>query len=578
MNASRLEEDAVEIVRKAAIIEASYKTVVSRLPELAVLETGVRQMMGAVDDVREATRYLCSLVPRGRVRRGWINGGGYALKVVFGTPDADDLEDIQRDLGRLNARQEELVHIAHEQLTLTRSVGRQTERVTRELAHLAEGVRSEMVKVETGLSNLHMTAERLESLMGHSLTLSSNLYSLHLGALKALGDVRELYRSLEQVSMGGSIGYSLIRPTELSSILMQVAESLPPELRLIAGTQPSDAFRHLAVSRVRGVVEGGTIKLILDLPLQEGNRRFDLYRVRPVPVVIPDTHLPSVVQLEEEHFAVSQDGELYALLSDADLQSCRKGELLICPAGVPLFERHRPTCVSALYFGDVEDVKKLCAWTVLLAPHRPILFQDPESKTWTYSLASRARTITTCRGGGVAEDYLQGVGTLSLAAGCAIRADGFRLLPTSEGEMSVTLKRRFESITLAQTPLSTLSSTRPHLEEAGKLLLDEGEAGRGHWGAEETRLGALLFRVEQLDRWSQTKRAIGWGGSGVAGVSLLVVLFVVVWRRWSRGRRGRAVPDTTPATREPDIPLEVCYPGGGKVIIAGGSSGPRESA
>lgn len=85
--------------------------------------------------------------------------------------------------------------------------------------------------------------------------------------------MKGLYRSLELVA-SGRIGYTLISPIEMSGILERVASALPAELRLIAGTQPGDVDRHLAASKVNAVAEGGVIKLVMDLPLQDRSRPF----------------------------------------------------------------------------------------------------------------------------------------------------------------------------------------------------------------------------------------------------------------------------------------------------------------
>jgi hypothetical protein len=86
------------------------------------------------------------------------------------------------------------------------------------------------------------------------------------------------------------------------------------------------------------------------------------------------------------YLAVTENRQYYSLLTTADLQQCKKGLFKICEATFPFIHKTRATCASALYFGQIEFVHKMCRKVILVENFNPVWLQDKGPLPfWIYS-------------------------------------------------------------------------------------------------------------------------------------------------------------------------------------------------
>jgi hypothetical protein len=83
------------------------------------------------------------------------------------------------------------------------------------------------------------------------------------------------------------------------------------------------------------------------------------------------------IQIEPEapYLAVTENRQYYSLLTEADLQQCRRGVFTICEATFAFMHKTRATCASALYFGQTDLAHKLCRKFILNEYFNPVWLQ-----------------------------------------------------------------------------------------------------------------------------------------------------------------------------------------------------------
>jgi len=545
LNVSAWSADLWRFREEVDTFSAGLREVAQRFKEFAVCERELVQLHILKDEVLKANDALVDLLPHGRVKRGLFNFGGRLVKVLFGNPDADDYAELQRRVQSIETSDGAVKHMLDAQITLTRRIGAQTERLTREVEKWAQAAVGEMSRIRQYIQTLSYEIKSIDNRVKLALNVSSLLRTLETSALKALIDIRELSRGLESLA-GNRLGASLLSPTEFSHILKNVSRSLPVGLRLFAGDDPVDAYAYYNLVDVHGLSLAGVITILIDVPLVSAESTFELYRVYTLPVRNPQSGLYSLVETEMEYFLVSGDAEFYAALPGRQLETCRHQQPWICPVTFPVQSRHTPSCLSGLaYSGTAEHCRKL----VLTKPSFRIWIWDPTRKGWVYSVTEEDQLVSRCQSGGktvVSETKIQGIGRVEAARGCALLTQGYRMLPSTRREMKTTISQRIQ-VTLPTARLD--ATTKVSKDEVAGAMDDLVKQGRvfqphqGLYGIQEDTLRSIL--EERIAHQERTKGLLVGGGLAVSTLAV-AALATLAW--WKRGFLGTLVRRRGPAT------------------------------
>ena len=91
--------------------------------------------------------------------------------------------------------------------------------------------------------------------------------------------------------------------------------------------------------------------------------KLTLYQVKTVPVPILDTgnKVQSYTQLKIEKPYIALNDETYITIHPQELNNCKKiGYEYFCEELFVVKSRHRYSCVSAVYFNSIHDIKENC--------------------------------------------------------------------------------------------------------------------------------------------------------------------------------------------------------------------------
>ena len=141
------------------------------------------------------------------------------------------------------------------------------------------------------------------------------------------------------------------------------------------------------------------------------------------------------------YFAMSTDGEYYLELDEAGKARCtgKAGYPYICsPVHVMYSVRTRPSCVLALYTGNVTMMKKTCKKEYSLQRTQEQIFQIGQTAELLIT-AAEGQFIRHCSNGGqmVSIDACE-LCTITLPCGCILRSDEVMLPPLLDNCKNLT--------------------------------------------------------------------------------------------------------------------------------------------
>lgn len=399
---------------------------------LEFLEPELNRIHSLAEEAQEAVGVLKSFLPEGKGKRGLLDIGGTIVKYIFGNPDAEDHRELVDTVALLATREEESLHVVQEQLTFTRQAVRGVEEAGKRTANLAIAVKKGFVEAGVQLADLGRNVSHLKTQLSLMGTFSSSLRCLGLSLMEFLLKLRKIQKGVEEV-IDGKFSRDLVTPGELEVVLAEVDGALPTGLAFLTleGRLHSQVY-YAAASVQVAATETGVIALV-DLPLTSPEQQMQLYEVVPHPVREEQTGRMVVAKPEGRYLLVNELQGTYAILQERDFNRCRRSQVWICPADVPIYHATVPSCVFANYRKDAEKTRTSCRWDLAVYGASSVWIWDESWRAWHYSIDRGTRLHIQCRDDGglrATEEVVSGAGVLTIPAGCTAWTPEYRLLPT----------------------------------------------------------------------------------------------------------------------------------------------------
>ena len=308
---------------------------------------------------------------RGRQKRSWIPWGGKLLKTVFGTATEGDLVGLRQAVRRLQARQDSIVQILDDSLTM---VNKSNEHINANsdainmLRNCTDGLyqRFRQFSQFTEGMKLDLYLRRLAE------AFETTLDQLEFSILQVEERIDLIHFDLEQ-ALQEKLTVTLIDPDDLRTILDSIAGSLPPSMQLLnyEGNNILWYYKHLPVTVIP---DEGSVHILTVIPLIYTEEQYTLYEVVNIPVPVLNSNLSRKAQVESQFMAVKGDDVAYALVSTKDAIECKMYDLGYCPLQQLNKQFYdAKTCISSLYTGDEQDIADFCIFELSDSVQFPIM-------------------------------------------------------------------------------------------------------------------------------------------------------------------------------------------------------------
>ena len=171
--------------------------------------------------------------------------------------------------------------------------------------------------------------------------------------------IAELHRKVTKLSTK-RLSPTILPAPELVEILKSIEVEIPPELMLPQDPREKPFYYYTVLTTNTLVLEDKLV-ITIDIPLLDVSRKLRIKEAITLPVPYQSTNLTAHYELEFEHFAVSEDGRQYVILSLEDQLNCGQSDTNYCSLTSAIEEtnRHR-YCTLALYQRDGRKIKDLC--------------------------------------------------------------------------------------------------------------------------------------------------------------------------------------------------------------------------
>lgn len=520
------------------------------IPSLELARGEIQQTIDTLRHYREEAAELEAYLPQERPRRGIFNGGGSILKAIFGNPDADDWEAVQKGIAARDRDQGTLVHASRENILYSRSLGRKLEEQGKQLENLAREAEVAAATLTDLAHQWHDTTLRMEQITNATTWINYALRGIAVKTIQAGQTLRDTRRAIEEGARG-VVSSLLISPTHLGNLIGQIQKGLPEGVGMLAGGGVASAHTHYQSAEVHGWITDHTLHLSLAFPLVRESSQFTIYEVTSVPIPERQSGRHLQLDLTNTHFLIRHDQEFYAELGERSLKNCKRTPKLVCQPGFPLRHRSEASCTLALFLGET-PASQACEWHILTEDPEEEWIWVNEKTGWHYTLASTTRVAQHCPGQAPTEQELEGSGVLLPRPYCSVRTPGHLLLPGAQG---TTHHNWTIPIAVPQSWSPTLlKESHPGVNLTGlQIAVDslraQGKAVRTTGKAEKVRLEDALQELNTIQAsypWMNTLPI--WGGISLTGIAGLVgVIGLLVWI-YRRGRRG-----TTPRNPNPQV-------------------------
>ena len=192
----------------------------------------------------------------------------------------------------------------------------------------------------------------------------------------------------------------------------------------------------------------GGVRLFIDIPLKGSDRYFEVYKPHSLPYYNQEIEeFVSIHMPKGTYFAVSENRQIFSIMTSDDMSKCREGYYTICPADFVLLDYTSQHCLIALFLGNDEIARRNCKRTIEDRNFDPIWIRSPGSTFWVYSLSAPTRITKKCKAPDPSIGYkpsqtmmLEGTGILNDSYECLIFGKNFKLLPHTLGRSNIGLQ------------------------------------------------------------------------------------------------------------------------------------------
>ncbi|KDR16988.1 hypothetical protein L798_09317 [Zootermopsis nevadensis] len=476
-----------------------------------------------------------------RHRRGLIDFGGQALKFLFGTATSAEVQDLQSIVSKFDNKNDDIIHAVQAQLTLLRTVDKETRQNTVDLLNLARVLKQLTIDVINANFSFTTAIDKLTTMVAIQKNVSRHMRELEFAALRLQQELIQLQEGLDVTSLG-RLSSVLLPPSNLSSLLGQIALKLPRDVSLITNTEIDNMYIYYDIAKVQVYATESSIRLVVRIPLRGADRAMSLYKVEPLPTF--SALLNRLMQLEPQvkYFAVTENRQCYALLKQADIQNCKHGLLTICDATFPLIHKRVGSCTSALYFGQDEVAHDFCRKLILRPNFKPVwIYAKGKMPFWVYSLPTSTRVTKTCKVNGTnysKDMILNGAGILQEDINCQYFSESFILLPVTDSYSNFTLTTG--NVIAPELPQLMSDEENQQLEtyrdEANSTLATLESVMRRDTSTHQQKYIELSQLLQKMEQEKTTQRTTQWLTFGVSSPFILIIMLLTL--KYCRGLRN----------------------------------------
>jgi len=255
-----------------------------------------------------------------RNRRGLIDGGGIALKWLFGLSTEKDLEAISGQVDGLTSRQEKIVHLLDQQATVVNETLWEIKTTTKLMAKLKlQYIRLDEITAKTQ-SRLFQWENDFQYLIRQDTTFDA--INMVMNWLYLL--VNDLDVGLN-VLANGKLPPQIFPPKELKPVLDGINLQLPPGWKMT-----TDLWLNYREGKVTIAAINNRFRIFFKIPIYERAQSFTVYIIINIPKATKNGTHGIIYANLPDYLAITPDLEAFVELNEDQMEQCTKTDQPIC--------------------------------------------------------------------------------------------------------------------------------------------------------------------------------------------------------------------------------------------------------
>ena len=324
------------------------------------------------DKEQELQKLLKPLELKTSRKRALIGAGGTALNWLFGVATEEQVSNL---MAHIHLLQKNAATASSERQTILDTVSDSlniTEQRINGIWHSIDSTAEVLSSVSVSLNNI---TRRINYLQQHSdLWMQVNINSIEHSALlvkileldTAIGTITEFISSLP-ILLRGQLPEKLVNPTMLNEGLLKLSkyvQTLPVKLYILNDTEHLQYYYSSYMAAA--IFHDSVLYISFQTPLLSNPLPFDVYRIVITPLHLHNGNSKGFSILEDvlEYFALSRNELFYKSLTRAQYQQCSHDFNGFCPDLSIVRYKHKPSCISAIFFQQDNDVTLLCKFKI----------------------------------------------------------------------------------------------------------------------------------------------------------------------------------------------------------------------
>ena len=384
-----------------------------------------------------------------RVTRSLLPIVGKALSFLFGVISEGDLDQIKESVKKLADSQQTIIHVVEKAISVLDISRVQITENRRAITGLIVALQQIDGKLSKLTAAIEKQVKELENFIEMYLQLDLIIDEVKQMTQRAMFFLENLRLQLNLLSLG-HLSPSIISPTNLRALLLDIQARLPSTLKLPNDPQ-KDLWYFYKFLTCTTVLDVDKILIVISLPLLDLNGEFEIYKAISIPLPLPiastgNSELSNMVatyDLETPNFMINMQRTSYALLSPEETQRCNDHLVNFCALETTIFPINlSKLCVIALFTQNKENIGQFCRKTVrldTLLPTAVHLFHN----FWVIAGKKEIRFSTVCHGLNTNQKTIivkPPLGVIQLEKSCFASSDFLTLAPLyMEGQSDLTL-------------------------------------------------------------------------------------------------------------------------------------------
>ena len=312
-----------------------------------------------------------------RTKRSLLPFIGGALSFLFGSVSEADLVVIDQNIEKLEQNQKTVIHVMEESISIINAsrlqISENKDKINEAIMTIAE-INHRVSKVANVLGK-EITS--LETFIESYLRLDHVVREINEQISIVKDSIHELGEKINSLALG-RLTPNVITPKSLQNILVEIQSKLDPKRGL-----PEDPVKNLwafyELLTAKTVISGKRILIFITVPILMYANEFEIYQIinLPLPLYNNDTKMnqngmTAHYDLETHTLAINRERSKFITLTSQEFDSCSKGVLSFCAITSPIYFTAKSTfCVTSLFLGKEEEIKRNCKTTVITSANLP---------------------------------------------------------------------------------------------------------------------------------------------------------------------------------------------------------------